>query len=246
MVCSKIRGDAIRSGHPIVSGTRLQRLFDGSAGGGGTDDLYIPEKSANRPRVGPAARARYRACLEGPSRRSGSKSTRDGVLQVSRFRGSGWDWKTFDFDRDVERTEAKVGTVMATRPTCRLSPNSVGSSSCITGGLMSELRRKQHRLSRPRGPPARREPGEDLPPPVHRARHESLRWRGWAKRFRHAQRSRSMGRARQSTSQIVASHSTDGKVDRTRPLCPYPQIARYKGSGSTDDAANFECSRPGR
>lgn len=29
---------------------------------------------------------------------------------------------------------------------------------------------------------------------------------------------------------------------RTRPLCPYPQVARYKGSGSTDDAANFVCS----
>jgi feruloyl esterase len=43
---------------------------------------------------------------------------------------------------------------------------------------------------------------------------------------------------------IVASHSTDGKVDRTRPLCPYPQVAKYKGTGSIDDAANFECKAP--
>jgi len=41
--------------------------------------------------------------------------------------------------------------------------------------------------------------------------------------------------------QIVASHLTGGSVDRTRPLCPYPQVAAYKGSGSTDDAANFAC-----
>jgi feruloyl esterase len=41
--------------------------------------------------------------------------------------------------------------------------------------------------------------------------------------------------------QIVASRVRDGKVDRTRPLCPYPQVATYKGSGSTDDAANFVC-----
>ncbi|MBN2318842.1 MAG: tannase/feruloyl esterase family alpha/beta hydrolase, partial [Acidobacteria bacterium] len=27
----------------------------------------------------------------------------------------------------------------------------------------------------------------------------------------------------------------------SRPLCPYPQVAKYRGSGSTDDAANFEC-----
>jgi feruloyl esterase len=40
---------------------------------------------------------------------------------------------------------------------------------------------------------------------------------------------------------IVASHSLEGKVDRTRPLCPYPQVAHYKGSGSVDEAANFVC-----
>jgi feruloyl esterase len=31
-------------------------------------------------------------------------------------------------------------------------------------------------------------------------------------------------------------------VVRTHPLCPYPQIARYTATGSTDDAANFRCS----
>lgn len=41
---------------------------------------------------------------------------------------------------------------------------------------------------------------------------------------------------------IVASHRTGEKVDRTRPLCPYPQIAKYRGSGSIDEAANFTCS----
>jgi len=39
-------------------------------------------------------------------------------------------------------------------------------------------------------------------------------------------------------------HITDGKVDRTRPLCPYPQVAKYKGTGSIDDAANFACREP--
>jgi feruloyl esterase len=40
---------------------------------------------------------------------------------------------------------------------------------------------------------------------------------------------------------IPASRMRDGRVDRTRPLCPYPQTAVYSGSGSTDDAANFVC-----
>ena len=43
--------------------------------------------------------------------------------------------------------------------------------------------------------------------------------------------------------QIIASHQTAGKTDRTRPLCPYPQVAKYKGTGSTDDAANFPAPR---
>ena len=42
--------------------------------------------------------------------------------------------------------------------------------------------------------------------------------------------------------QIVASHRTSGATDRTRPLCQYPQVAKYKGSGSTDDASNFVCA----
>jgi feruloyl esterase len=45
----------------------------------------------------------------------------------------------------------------------------------------------------------------------------------------------------QAPDRIVASHAIGGAVDRTRPLCPYPQVAVYSGTGSTDDAANFVC-----
>ena len=40
---------------------------------------------------------------------------------------------------------------------------------------------------------------------------------------------------------ITASHLTNGKVDRTRPLCPFGQVARYKGAGDTNDASSFAC-----
>jgi feruloyl esterase len=44
---------------------------------------------------------------------------------------------------------------------------------------------------------------------------------------------------------MIASHLTkSGTPDRTRPLCRYPRVARYKGTGSTDDAANFTCELP--
>ena len=46
---------------------------------------------------------------------------------------------------------------------------------------------------------------------------------------------------------IIASRMTqDGAVDRTRPLCPYPKVAVYRGSGSTDAAAGFACAEPSR
>jgi feruloyl esterase len=44
--------------------------------------------------------------------------------------------------------------------------------------------------------------------------------------------------------QIITSHIANGAVDRTRKLCPYPQVARWKGAGSTDDARNFVCVEP--
>jgi feruloyl esterase len=43
---------------------------------------------------------------------------------------------------------------------------------------------------------------------------------------------------------IASGRDVNNKVVRTRPLCPYPQVARYKGAGSIDDAANFACSNP--
>jgi feruloyl esterase len=48
----------------------------------------------------------------------------------------------------------------------------------------------------------------------------------------------------QAPETLTASHITNGNVDRTRPLCPYPQVARYKGTGSIDDASNFMCAAP--
>jgi feruloyl esterase len=43
---------------------------------------------------------------------------------------------------------------------------------------------------------------------------------------------------------IVASRVVNNQVVRSRPLCPYPQVARYSGKGSIDEAANFSCVKP--
>ena len=43
---------------------------------------------------------------------------------------------------------------------------------------------------------------------------------------------------------IAAKSDGKGGTARTRPLCTYPKTARYKGTGSTDEAANFTCAAP--
>jgi hypothetical protein len=41
---------------------------------------------------------------------------------------------------------------------------------------------------------------------------------------------------------LATRRDQGGTVTRSRPVCAYPLVAKYKGSGSTDDAANFTCS----
>ena len=43
---------------------------------------------------------------------------------------------------------------------------------------------------------------------------------------------------------MKASQLENGRAIRTRPLCPYPKVARYSGQGDINDAANFSCQEP--
>ena len=45
----------------------------------------------------------------------------------------------------------------------------------------------------------------------------------------------------QRPTSVIASKIVNGSVVRTHPLCPYPEEAVYKSSGSPSDAGSFEC-----
>jgi feruloyl esterase len=50
---------------------------------------------------------------------------------------------------------------------------------------------------------------------------------------------------RQAPRVLIATHLDENKKpDRTRPLCPFPQEAHYKGTGDSKDAGNFVCAVP--
>ena len=61
---------------------------------------------------------------------------------------------------------------------------------------------------------------------------DQVNWMGALERWRES------GKA---PDRIEAAHVAGNRVEMTRPLCPYPQIAKYSGIGSTNDAQNFSC-----
>jgi feruloyl esterase len=48
----------------------------------------------------------------------------------------------------------------------------------------------------------------------------------------------------EAPARLEARKIVDGQVVRSRPLCPYPQIARYRGTGNSDEGENFSCALP--
>ncbi|MBI4891255.1 MAG: tannase/feruloyl esterase family alpha/beta hydrolase [Acidobacteria bacterium] len=46
--------------------------------------------------------------------------------------------------------------------------------------------------------------------------------------------------------EIIAMRTAGGKVEKTRPLCAHPKVAKYKGAGDVNDAANWACTAPGK
>lgn len=163
------------------------------------------------------------------------------------FRNPGWDYRTLDFDRDIALTEKlDNGLINATDPNLRaffarggkliqyhgwndwqIAPrNSVNyyQSALEEMGAASRVP-ESYRLFM--APGMGHCGGSDGP--------NTFDMLGaleqWVEKG-------------EAPAQITASRLRDGKVDRTRPLCPYPQIARYKGGGSTDEARNFVCASP--
>lgn len=103
---------------------------------------------------------------------------------------------------------------------------------------------RDDRLLRAGAGEARRVTHEEVLAPLHGARRRTLRWgcrTASTGQFDALVRWVEKGDAPDTLDAVRTDAS--GNVLRSRPLCPYPLVARYKGTGSTDDAANFRCSK---
>ena len=154
-----------------------------------------------------------------------------------------WDWKTFDFDTDVAATDAKLAALMNATDPNLAAFKSRGGKLIMYHGWNDQLIQAGNSInyyssvSKTMGV---KETDDFLrlfmaPGMLHCAGGPGPNTFD------------SVGALEQwvekgtKPATLVASHTTGGAVDRTRPLCPYPQVAVYKGSGSLDEAANFAC-----
>ncbi|MGH9162841.1 MAG: tannase/feruloyl esterase family alpha/beta hydrolase [Vicinamibacteraceae bacterium] len=161
-----------------------------------------------------------------------------------------WDWRNFDLEKDIERALLHGKDIHAVNPdlaTFKARGGKLliyhGWSDGGSGGAISAFNTISYYESvlKHMGPnqsnwlrlfmvPGMAHCGGGTGPDQFNALAALERWRE---------------QNEPPTSITAARVNEGGGIDMTRPLCPYPQRAVYKGIGSTNDAANFTCEVKG-
>jgi feruloyl esterase len=167
-----------------------------------------------------------------------------GSFQIA-YNDANWDAKTFDLDRDVKVVDEKVGTIInAVSPDLSAFKAHGGklllyhgwNDTAISPGntinyyqsVLAKMGSKQENFVRLFMAPGMQHCGNGPGP-------NQINYMGAIERWRESNT---------APDTLTAYHVTNNRVDMVRPLCPYPQVAQYKGTGSTNDAANFVCKAP--
>ena len=175
------------------------------------------------------------------------------VLGGMAFEKPDWDWRTFDFDKDVELVDAKLyGVLNAIDPDMRDFKARGGKLIVYHGwadpGVMPQRTIDFYNeivdyAGKAMGGNGREYTDEYL-------RLFMVPGMGHCRGGVGPDRADYMGAISawveqgKAPDRITARREENGKITMTRPLCPHPQAARYKGRGDTNDAANFECAVP--
>ena len=166
-----------------------------------------------------------------------------GTFKYATYQDPNWDWHNFDLDRDTAAADEKFGYVNATADLSAFKAH--GGKLLLYHGwndqlispentvnyysdVLKKMGSKQESWMRLYMVPGMQHCAGGPGPNQFNMMGALERWR-------------ESGAAPQ---QIVAAHVAGNSVDMTRPLCPYPQVAQYKGTGSTNDAGSFACKAP--
>ncbi len=167
-----------------------------------------------------------------------------GSFQVA-YNNANWDPRTFDLDRDLKLVDEKVGAIVnAVDPDLSAfkarggkllmyhgwNDTAISARNSINyhDSVLQKMGGAQDDFMRLYMAPGMQHCGGGVGP-------NQANWMAALERWREG----GVAPAR-----IDAARVTNNRVDMTRPLCPYPQVATYSGTGSTNDAASFACKLP--
>lgn len=174
------------------------------------------------------------------------------------FQDPAWDWRRFDWDRDIDTVKARIGTTVdATDPDLRAFQRH-GGKLILYHGLADPIGNAYDTIhyyeavqrTVPDTPDFAR---LFLAPGMGHCRggigpnaFDAIgALEDWVERGQAPAR---LLAVKQAGLEKVGGLASPAQVarggERTRPLCAYPQVAAYRGSGSIDDARNFDCSTP--
>ena len=167
-----------------------------------------------------------------------------GSFQVA-YNNANWDWKTFDIDKDLPIVDQKVGSIVnAVNPDLSKFKARGGkllmyhgwNDTAISPGnaidyytsVQKKMGGKQDDFVRLFMAPGMNHCGGGVGPNL-------VNWMAALERWRES------GVA---PDRIDAVRIGNNRVEVSRPLCAYPQVAVYNGKGTTNDAGNFSCKNP--
>lgn len=155
-----------------------------------------------------------------------------------------WDWKTFDLDKDLALAVKNGGVIEATNPDLTAFKARGGKLIMYHGwsdpgpspldtiqyynNVMDKMGPNQENWMRLFMMPGMGHCGGGAGPDQSNFLGALERW----------------VESGIAPDRITASKVTNGKVLMARPLCPYPQVAKWTGAGSTNAVENFVCSAP--
>ena len=166
-----------------------------------------------------------------------------GTFQLT-YQDANWDWRTFETDRDTALADKTTGFINAIQPDLKAFRDRGGKLILYHGwndtgiapgntvnyytSVLGEMGGKQDSWLRLFMMPGVGHCSGGVGPSQANFMGALERWRETG----------------ETPNEITAYRVNGNRVDMTRPLCPYPQVARYRGAGSTNDEANFVCSAP--